>query len=169
MACVLTTGFVLDCRRSIGGVNEVYFTELSNKSTLTEASGSVSAITLTGATKFYKYELWKNGSEAKAENQGDIASGSGFLKHSVSIQLDRFEVAKRNEIRLLAQKPLMCIVKDANGIFSLYGAYRGLDLETGVGQTGKAAADMNGFTLTFSGDELDYPLTMTQAQVTAVI
>lgn len=160
MACLLSTGFALDCRRSIGGVDEVWIGELEglDTDTFTVVSGAVTVMAMTGDYKFYNYKLRKNTSEAKADSAGDVANGAGFISQSVQIQLDKFDVAKRNEIRILGQKPVMIIVKDKNGLLSLYGAYNGLDLQPGgTGGTGKEANSLNGFNLTFMGEELDYP------------
>lgn len=169
MSCVLSTGFTLDCRRSIGGVDVIYFTELENVDTYTDASGVISALTLNSGKYFYKYEVRKASSAGKADIAGDVAVGSGFITHGLEVQLDSFSVAKRNEIRLLAQKPLIGIAKDANGLLSVYGFYRGLDLISGTGGTGKAAADLNGFNLVFQGEELDYPKGISQAIVDSLL
>jgi len=169
MACVLSTGFSLDCRSSIGGVSEVWIGELENISSVTVASGVVSAMSMTATKKFYNYKLRKNTSEAKADNGGDVANGAGYIMHSVQIQLDKFDVAKRNEIRILAQKPIVIIVKDKNGLLSVYGLYNGLDLTTGTGGTGKEANSLNGFNLTFTGEENDYPQGISQSIVDSLV
>lgn len=171
MSCVLGTGFALDCRDSIGGVDEVYFGELEylNTSTFATSAGAVTTMAMTGGKKFYRYELRRNTSEAKADNAGEVTAGSGYIMQSVEIQLDKFDVAKRNEIRVLAQKPLMAIVKDKNGLFSLYGSENGLDLSSGTAGTGKAASDLNGFVLTFTGEERTYPYGISEAIVTTLI
>lgn len=171
MACILSTGFTLDCRDSIGGVDEIYFGELEyiNTATFAVSAGAVTTMAMTGGKKFYKYELRRNTAEAKADNAGEVTSGSGYIMHSVEIQIDKFDVAKRNEIRVLAQKLLVAIVKDKNNLFSVYGAYNGLDLTTGTAGTGKGASDLNGFVLTFTGEEKDYPLGISEAIVTSLI
>ena len=171
MACLLSTGFTLDCRDSIGGVDEVYIGELEylNTATFASSAGAVTVMAMTGGKKFYKYELRRNTAEAKADNAGEVTSGSGYIMQSVEFSLDKFDVAKRNEIRVLAQKTLMFIVKDKNGLFSLYGSENGLDLSTGTAGTGKAASDLNGFVLTFTGEEKTYPLGVSQAIVTSLI
>lgn len=171
MACVLSTGFTLDCRDSIGGVDEVWIGEQDalNATTFAVSSGAVTVMAMTGGKKFYNYKLRRNTSEAKADNAGDVANGSGYIMQQVQIQLDRFDVAKRNEIRILAKKPLMFIVKDKNGLLSLYGAYNGLDLSEGTAGTGKEANSLNGFNLTFTGEENDYPYGIAQAIVDTLV
>lgn len=171
MSCILSTGFSLDCRNSIGGIDEVWIGELENlnETTFAVVSGAVTVMAMTGGKKFYNYKLRKNTAEAKADFAGDVATGSGYIMQSVEIQLDRFDVAKRNEIRVLGQKPLMIIVKDKNGLLSLYGSGNGLDLTTGTAGTGKAATSLNGFVLTFTGEETNFPYGISQTIVDTLV
>jgi hypothetical protein len=169
--CVLATGFALDCRDSIGGVDEVWIGELDgiDFDTLTVVDGAITVMAMSGLKLFYNYKLRRNTSEAKADFDGEVANGSGYIKHSVEIQLDRFDVATRNEIRTLGKKPLVFIVKDKNGLLSVYGLYHGLDLESGTGGTGQEANSLNGFVLTFMGEETDFPQGISQTIVDTLI
>lgn len=171
MACILSSGFTLDCRDSIGGVSEVWIGELDalNTSTFAVSAGVVTTMAMTGGKKFYNYKLRKNVAEAKADNAGDVANGAGYIMHSVEIQLDKFDVAKRNELRVLAKKPVIIIVKDMNGLNSVYGVYNGLDLTTGTAGTGKDANSLNGFVLTFTGMENDYPYGISSAIIATLV
>ena len=85
MACILSTGFTLDCRDSIGGVDEVWIGELDalNTTTFAVSAGAVTVMAMTGGKKFYNYKLRKNTSEAKADNGGDVANGAGYIMQSV--------------------------------------------------------------------------------------
>lgn len=153
MSCALTTGFTLDCRQSNGGIEAVYFTELANKSSITSASGVISAFSLTGGKKFFKYELRKKTGQLEQNIQVNNENGTVFYEQTLTIKLDKLEVTKRNEILLLAQNNLMIIVKDNNGNYWLAGETRGALLSAGKGSTGTAFGDMSGFELTFMGEE----------------
>lgn len=153
MACALTTGFTLDCRNSNGGIEAVYFTEIANKATLTSASGAISAFTLTTGKQFFKYELRKKTGLLEQNIQINNENGTVFYEQTLTIKLDKMETAKRNEILLLARTNLMAIVKDNNGKYWLVGETRGTLLSSGKGGTGTAFGDMNGFELTFVGEE----------------
>lgn len=161
--CDFSTGFSLDCRNSIGGVGQVWIAELDNIASYTVVSGVVTAMAMNSGKVFYNYKLRRNTSEAKADIAGDVSNGAGYINQSVQLQLDRFDVAKRNEIRVLAQQPCVIIVKDKNGLLSVYGIVNGLDLSTGTGGTGKEANSLNGFNLTFTGEENDFPPGISQA------
>lgn len=162
MSCVLSSDFTLPCRRSKGGVQKVYITETANIATYTTASGVITALTLDSGKQFFEYNLGMGGSSAQAVIGGDRAAQSRFYTHTVQIQLPKFETALRNEILVLGQVNVVIIVLDENGKYFLYGAsasdYRGLEISEGTGQTGTASADLNGFNITFTGDELDLPV-----------
>ena len=57
---------------------------------------------------------------------------------------------------------------DENGKYFLYGGGRGLEISEGVGQTGTASADLNGFNLTFTGEELDLPYEVSSSLITTL-
>lgn len=168
MACVLTSDFSLPCRRSKGGVQKVYITELANTATQTIASGVVTVMTLSTGKQFFIYELPHGSSSADATVGGERAVGSRFYTHKVQIQLPKFEVALRNEVLLLAQNTVQIIVLDENGKYFLYGGVRGLEISEGMGQTGTASADLNGFNLTFTGEELDLPYEVSSSLITTL-
>lgn len=168
MSCILSSDFTLPCRRSMGGVQKVYITELANTDTLTVASGVATTFTLDAGKRFFIYDLTMGGSSATATIGGDRAVGSRFYTHSVAIQLPKFETAIRNEILVLGQVTSQIIVLDSNGKYFLYGAYRGLEISEGSGQTGTASADLSGFNITFSGDELDLPIEIPAGSIAAL-
>ena len=62
MACAIVSGYALDCKDTVGGIKTVYITELANVSSVTEnASGYVTAITMSGSKKFFTYALEPRG------------------------------------------------------------------------------------------------------------
>lgn len=175
MACVLTTDIAKPCRRAMGGVRKIYVTELSNEDTFTVASGVVTAFTLTTGKQFFEYELPMGSSNASFTIAGERAVGSRFYTHTVQIQLPTMETTKRNEIQLLAQNSVMIIALDQNGKYFLYGhnstsgaTSNGLEISEGTGQTGTVSADLNGFNITFTSDEIDAPVEVTSSLITSL-
>lgn len=153
MPCALTQGYSLDCRDSLGGITEVYFISKANVSGITEASGSVSAITKVAGSRFYKYELVP-GTASMTENiNANVQNGTVFYAQELSIVLNKLQVPTRNEILLLAQNTLLCVVKDNNDKTWLLGRVNGINLTGGNGATGTAQGDRSGYTLTFSAQE----------------
>ena len=153
MACALTQGYALDCKDSAGGIVEIYFIEKANLSTVTEASGVVTAITKASGKRFWKWELPKNTGSLNETITGSIENGTVFYASELILVVNKLNVNVRNEIKLLAQNTLVAVVKDNNSKYWMVGKDRGLDLTTGTSGTGTAFGDRSGYSLTFSGSE----------------
>lgn len=153
MACALTSGYSLDCREGIGGLKEVYITELANVSTVTESSGIVTAITKATGKRFWKYSLVRETSNAVETITGNVQNGTIFYDQTITIILNRREAAVRNQIILLAKNFLMIVAVENTGKAFLYGRVQGVQLLSGTSETGTAWGDRNGYSLPFNGKE----------------
>lgn len=153
MPCALTQGYTLDCKDSLGGIKAMWVINHANVSSVTEASGIVSAITKAAGKVFYKYELVKNTGSLTETITTSVENGTVFYAQELSIVLNKLQANTRNEILLLAQSTLMVVVQDANDKYWLLGRYTGLDVTGGTSATGTAQGDRNGYTLTFTGGE----------------
>lgn len=153
MACALTQGYTLDCRESLGGIKAVWLIAHANVSSVTEASGIVSAITKASGKVFYKYELVKNTGALTETITASVENGTVFYAQELSVVLNKLQANTRNEILLLAKNTLMAVVQDANDKYWLVGRYTGLDITGGTSATGTAQGDRSGYTLTFTGGE----------------
>lgn len=153
MPCNLTQAYNLDCRDSVGGLKEVYFMELANLTSFTEASGVVTVITKAAGKRFYKYALVKQTSMFEDTLTVSEENGTVYAAQKLSIILNKLQANTRNEISLLAQNLLVCVAADRNGKFFLLGATNGLVITTIKGETGTKMGDRNGYTLEFDGAE----------------
>jgi len=153
MACALTSGYTLDCKDSLGGIKAVWFIEHANVSSVTEASGVVSAITKAAGKVFYKYELVRNTSTLTENITASLENGTVFYAQELSVILNKMQASTRNEILLLAKNVLMAVVQDSNGKYLLLGKQNGIDITGGSSTTGSSQCDRNGYTLTFTGGE----------------
>lgn len=153
MACALTSGYTLDCKDSLGGIKAVWFIEHANVSSVTEASGVVTAITKGAGKVFYKYELVRNTSSLTENITASVENGTVFYSQELSVILNKMQASTRNEILLLAKNVLMAVVQDSNGKYWLLGKQNGIDITGGSSATGTAQGDRNGYTLTFTGGE----------------
>lgn len=169
MACVLTSGFTLDCKDSVGGIHDIWIIENSkiSSATVSPTAGTCTALTLSTGT-YFKYQLKKGTADLKIEEITSPINQSVFSKATLNIQLAKVDVAKRNEIRLLAQNTLSIIVKDRNAKYWLLGYENGCDLATASGEFGKAMGDFNGYNLTFEAEEKQAPYQLSDAVVTAL-
>lgn len=153
MACALTQGYSLGCREGVGGVKEIYIMEIGNLSSVTEASGVVTAITKASGKRFWKYSLIRETSNFDEAITGNEQNGTIYYAQTGAIVLNVRQAATRNEILLLAKNNLAIVVVENTGKAFLYGKEFGLSLLTGNAATGTAWADRNGYTLNFTGNE----------------
>lgn len=165
MGCILTQGFALDCRDSIGGIKSIMVAELSAKATLTSSDGLISALTLEATKNFYKYEFRKQTGNFTETIEASDENGTLFYTQELNIQLSKLEVAKRNELYLLAKNDLLVIVEDRNGNYWLLGEENGMVIG-GSGESGTAMGDFSGYNLTFTGAERE-PAKAVEATVVA--
>ena len=153
MPCVLTQGYTLDCKDSIGGIKAAWFIATGDVSAVTEASGVVTAITKAAGKVFYKYNLVKNSGTLAENVNASVQNGTVFYAQELTIILNKMQANTRNEILLLAKNNLITIVQDGNDKYWLLGKTNGLDMTGGGSASGTAQGDRNGYTLTFSGGE----------------
>lgn len=153
MPCNLTQSYNLDCRDAVGGLKEVYFMELGNLTSFTEASGVVTAITKAAGKRFYKYALVKQTSKFEDTLTVSEENGTVFSAQKLTVILNKLQANTRNEITLLAQNLLVCIAGDRNGKYWMLGATNGLVITTVKGETGTKMGDRSGYTLEFDGAE----------------
>lgn len=153
MACNLTQGFTLDCRDSVGGIKEIYLANLDDKATLSSTNdGVIDTFTLSTGEQFYTYELRKQTSSFTENITSSDENGTLFYEQEATIQLSKMESEKRNELYEVGKSRVMMIVLDRNGKYWLLGEEQGLTLG-GSGETGTAMGDLNGYSLTFTGQE----------------
>jgi hypothetical protein len=151
MSCALTSGFTLDCRDSVGGIQALYINTTANVTAYTEASGTVTA--LTKSSVFYKYELEEENSMAQSVLTGSRPNGTVFFAQQVSAIFQKLTYQTRDKIVALGKNRLVIIVKDNNGKYWICGKDRGLMITTSTAVTGTAMGDLNGYTVVFDGNE----------------
>lgn len=107
------------------------------------------------ANNFYEFKTNKNVCSYTETTQADMANGTTFFAQVVNLVLSRRETTKREAIMKLidGQKQLLVVVLDSNGIYWLFGLYEGVYVTAIEGGTGTAKSDMNGYTITFTGNE----------------
>lgn len=148
--CNLTRNIPLDCQDSVGGIKELKLRKLPTTSDVTLTSANVvSAITTSG---WYKYEFNPETASFTENQTTSDTNGSVFYAQSVTLMLHKLSSALRNEIRLLAIMRVQIVIQDRNNRYWLIGLNNGLR-SSGSAQTGQAMGDMNGYNLTFAGNQ----------------
>jgi hypothetical protein len=153
MSCALTQSYSFGCDVGSGGLKEIYLIELENVSSITESSGTLTAITKASGKVFRKYQLVQDTAQANEALVGNAQNGTLYYSQSVTIVINKQNVSVRNEILLLAKNRLAIVAVDNNDTYRLYGWDQGLRLTEGNAGTGTAWGDRNGYTLTFTGNQ----------------
>lgn len=158
MSCALTQDYSFGCDVGAGGLKEVYLIELENISSITESSGTVTAITKASGKIFRKYQLVQDTATAEETLTGNLQNGTLYYAQKVTMVINKQNVAVRNEILLLAKNRLVIVTVDNNDTYRMYGWDQGVRLNEGSAATGTAWGDRNGYTLTFSGNQRELAL-----------
>lgn len=151
--CALQQDYEFGCDVGAGGVKTFWFIELENVDSITESSGTVTAITKATGKIFRKYQLVVETSSTDEAITGNVQNGTLFYAQTAVLIINKQQVAVRNEILLLAKNRLVMVAEDNNATYRLYGRENGLQLLTGNAASGTAWADRNGYTLNFTGRE----------------
>ena len=155
MACAITQGYALDCKDTVGGIKNLYISALSNVTTVSEnASGYVTAITMSGSTKFYKYELLPRGANSYTENiQTDPANGTVAYEPTISVTFSKLQFETAYKLDLIVKNRTAIIVETKDGSFFLLGKANGMESSGGNAASGQNMNDFQGYTMTFTGME----------------
>lgn len=157
MSCVSFSGGIAnDCSNNIGGLTKLYLTDFANVQSYTQAGGTVSAVTLAGATSsygFYEFAFNRNSATFTEDLVKSVEAGSALFEQTVTVTIPRRDVAKRNTLSLLTQRDLAVIVKDSNGLYWYVGSSEGMYLSESTSTSGTAKADGSNYVLTLKGFE----------------
>lgn len=159
MSCAITGGYAIECRESVGGVEVVYLIENANlydasgNSTVTSASGTVTALNKVSGKRFWKFEVPRGTASTNNSITSSIENGTFFFTHQVMFPINSRSATIRNIVTTLAKNRLTFVTKEGDGSFRMYGKEFGLQLESTESGSGTNLADRNGYMLTFTSQE----------------
>ena len=153
--CNIVQGYEIQCRDSVGGIAEIYLTEFDNvpQANITASSGIITAATCSAGKRFFTYQLEKENATFTDTVNVSVENGTTYSEQTLTFTLKKMSASLRNNLLTLAYNRLHIIVKDENGVYFWMGQAKGADLTSNAGTSGKAFADMNGYTLTFTAKE----------------
>lgn len=153
MACAIVSGYTIDCRESVGGIDAVFFAEFGNV-TILDASGVVTGITKLAGKKFFKFEIpTKSSAVASSNPTGSIENGSLFFEQTLDFPINKRDATTRNIITTLSKNKVIAITLDKDGTYRMYGKQFGMYLGGSTGTSGAAAGDAQGYVLKFEATE----------------
>ncbi len=156
--CDITSGFTLGCRDNTGGIANLYILSGSITTVTDESEGLISGIT--GSGEFYKFELFRQTSDFTEAITSTPENGTVFYEQTLNAVFFKLQSSTRNQVKVLAQNPNLKVIVETNngtvdgvGRYWLLGEDRGMQLLSGTGASGTAFGDLNGYSLTFTGQE----------------
>ena len=151
MSCDLTKGRKEPCKNVVGGLKAVYFTDFGDYGTVTETNDEITD--MTGTFIVFKYEL-KGNSSFEQTITSSRENGTTFFEQTLNLTLKKLSKEDNKELKLLAYGRPHVAVEDYNGNVFVMGLQHGADVTGGTVSTGAAMADLSGYTLTLSAQEL---------------
>lgn len=153
MACDLTLGRLEPCKSYVGGLKAVYFVNFGDATGYTyDGTDTDEIATVTGTPNAFKYEL-KGANTFTQTVVSSRENGTTYWEQVVELTFKGLTVKTNKELKLLAYGRPNVIVEDNNGNLFLAGLENGMEVTGGTVVTGGAMGDLNGYTLTLTGQE----------------
>ena len=165
MSCNLTSGRIVPCKNKSGSIKTVFFADYGTLGDITESAGLISAFS--GTPVFYKFDV-RGTTNLDTVVTSSRENGTTFYTQSLTLQLQYYDRATSEQIKLLAVGRPHIVVVDADDNYLLVGRVNGGELTTGNFTVGANMGDFNGFNLTFEAQETAPPDFVTSTVVTAL-
>ena len=151
MACLMATGRKLACKDAVGGIQTIYFADYGTLGTATiGATGYVTAFA-SSTYNLYQYDVKSASGLEQTINSSDD-NGTTFFEQALTLVLTKLDPLTQVELqKVIATRPHV-FIKDNNGNYLSVGMTRGTNI-TGTISTGVALGDLNGYSLTITGQE----------------
>jgi hypothetical protein len=157
MSCDITHGRLEQCKDIVGGLQAIYVLNYGLFDPIADVvyvgtTDEIQTITLPASTNVYKFEL-KGTNSFETTITSSRENGTTFLEQVLAITLKKQDVQTHKEVKLLTYgRPNIIVRTNANQFF-IAGLTRGMDVTAGTIGNGTALGDMNGYSLTFTGQE----------------
>lgn len=147
METVLVSGRDRVCKNSQGGIQNLWlFPYVKYNRSQIITNGNVLASFPT--TTIYRFNL--NSNPTPTSTQAENAGGKYY---DMAISLDFIGSNDSENLQKLLKKDYRLIFQDRNGLFRIFGLYTGLICESLTFNTGSGKTELNGFNLSFNGQE----------------
>lgn len=155
MACLVTKGRAINCRDVQGGISAAYITSYGLYGTITESSSAIS--NMGGTFVAFRYDLDGAGNSFTTTATTSKDNGTTFFSTSLTLTLPKLSKEDGAELKLLAYGRPQIVVADRNGNAWALGKVNGNSLSSATMQSGDGRADMAGYVLEFTSEEVSPP------------
>jgi hypothetical protein len=164
MSCDISHGRLEPCKDVVGGLKNLYVLNYGHYDetdiTYDTAVGyedvitaiSLNPIAPATTTSIYKFEL-KGTNSFETTITSSRENGTTFFEQVLSVQLKKQDAITHKQVKLLSYGRPNIIVETNAGQYFIAGLFRGMDVTAGTISNGTALGDMNGYGLTFTGQE----------------
>lgn len=148
MACLIDAGLVRDCEYFLAGISKVYVANYGDITYGVDSGSTVTGIT-SGASAFYVFDT--NPETASAASEMQVANGRRYFLQTVNFSNDSTSAAAIQTLENLGLSKVTVIVETKGGASVVFGSDGGLEATVLSFNTGAAAGDVAGFTVTLTG------------------
>lgn len=164
--CLMSTGRKLACKDAVGGIKAVFFADYGLLGNATITNGIVTAFS--GATyTLYQYDV-KSASNLSQTITSSNDNGTTYYEQAITLVLTKLDALSQVELQKIIVSRPHVFIQDNNGNYLSVGMTRGCDTN-GTIDTGTALGDLNGYSLTITGQEPLMAQFVTSTLVTAKI
>jgi hypothetical protein len=148
MACLIDAGLVRECNYFLAGISKVYIANFADITYDTDGMNTVTGIT-SGTSAFFVFDV--NPESASAASEMQVANGRRYFQQTVNFSNDSTSAAAIEALEKLGLSKTTVIVETKGGASVVFGSDGGLDTNVLSFNTGAAAGDVAGFTVTLGG------------------
>lgn len=152
MACDLTKGRKIPCKDVVGGIVRAWFIDFGDLGAVTKTADEITD--LAGTFSAYQYDL-KGTNSLETAITSSRENGTTFFEETLTLTLPKLSKEDNVELKLMAYGRPHVVVSDRNNNFFMCGLEHGMDVTGGSVATGTAFADLSGYSLTLTGQELE--------------
>ena len=153
MSCILSSGRKKACKDAVGGLRKAYFVDFGDLGDVTLTDDEISGIS--GTFTYYEYDI-KGSSELTQNVNSSVENGTTFYEQVLNLTFTKLTKEDNKELKLMAYGQPHVFVEDYMGNVMCVGLENGTDVTGGTAVTGTAMNDLNGYTLTLTGNEIAY-------------
>jgi len=153
MSCILTSGRTKPCKDAVGGIRKVHFVDFGDLGDVTLVDDEITDIS--GTFTYYTYDV-KGTSELTQNVNSSVDNGTTFFEQVLSLTFTKLTKEDNKELKLMAYGQPHVFVEDYKGNVMCVGLANGADVTAGTAVTGTAMGDLNGYTLSLTGNEVTY-------------
>jgi len=150
--CLSQTAISKNCGYVLGGLSRLWYANYSQYSACTQdGTGTVTAITLSGAAKFYEIEFEDN--QASYTDALELANGNRYIKQGVTLKLARKDASMIDLSDDINLARMVFVCQDRLGNRYLLGRVNGLTTTISDLSSGTAVGDFAGWSFAAEGFE----------------